>query len=225
MFNPVLFFYNSKSSIENFTILGERHSGTNWLEHLCEKNLNLQITWEYGFKHFINLNWNSYYKSEKTIFFCIVRDLYTWIPAFFKAPHNVDPNIAYDINNFLLKEWLSFDINSGKEILDDRNYITALKYKNIFDLRNRKLKFYYYYLPYIVHNLIIIRYEDLLQNPYEVFEFLKQRTNININITKNSFLDAKPPKRYKKQLINIKNIIDNNTNWDIENLYKYYKID
>jgi hypothetical protein len=223
-FNPILFFYNDKTNIENFTILGERHSGTNWLESLCKYNLNLPITWEYGFKHFINLNWNTYYKSEKTLFFCIVRDIYTWIPAFFRQPHHVNSNIAYNINNFLSKEWSSFDTFTKQEILEDRNYITLLRYKNIFDLRNKKLKFYYYYLPYLINNFIIIRYEDLLLDPYSVFEWLQKRTNININITKNSFLDSKGQKFYKDKQ-GMKKIINTNANWDIENIYKYYKKD
>jgi hypothetical protein len=222
IFDPILFFYNSKVSFKNFTILGERHSGTNWLEYLCKYNINIPITWEYGFKHFIPHNWNIYQASETTLFFCIVRDIYTWIPSFFKNPHNVHKDIAYNIDDFLSKEWSSVDIDTQKEIIEDRDYITLKKYRNIFHLREQKLKFYYHFLPYLVNNLIIIKYENLLRDPYELFELLHKSTSISINRSKNSFLDPKKPKEYILRP-NIKNFIDNNTNWNVENLYNYKK--
>jgi len=40
------------SEIKYFTILGERCSGTKFLEAAIVKNFNLKITWEYNWKHF-----------------------------------------------------------------------------------------------------------------------------------------------------------------------------
>ncbi len=34
-------------------IYGERCSGTNYLEDVITKNFNVDITWEYGWKHFL----------------------------------------------------------------------------------------------------------------------------------------------------------------------------
>ena len=37
--------------LKNFTIFGERNSGTNYLENLLKKVLYINFTNEYGFKH------------------------------------------------------------------------------------------------------------------------------------------------------------------------------
>ena len=38
--------------IKQVTIYGERCSGTNYLEQLLLSNFEVEITWEYGWKHF-----------------------------------------------------------------------------------------------------------------------------------------------------------------------------
>jgi hypothetical protein len=38
--------------IKKFTIMGERCSGTNFLEQIILSNFHINITWEYGWKHF-----------------------------------------------------------------------------------------------------------------------------------------------------------------------------
>ena len=39
-------------TIKNFTIFGERCSGTNYVQQLILKNFDTEITWKYGWKHF-----------------------------------------------------------------------------------------------------------------------------------------------------------------------------
>ena len=41
--------------IKKFTIYGERCSGTNYLENLILVNFDVNLTWEYGWKHFLVL--------------------------------------------------------------------------------------------------------------------------------------------------------------------------
>ena len=38
--------------IKKFTIYGERCSGTNYLQNLVNDNFEIELTWEYGWKHF-----------------------------------------------------------------------------------------------------------------------------------------------------------------------------
>ena len=38
--------------VNNFTIYGERCSGTSYLEGIITKNFNAKITWDFGWKHF-----------------------------------------------------------------------------------------------------------------------------------------------------------------------------
>ena len=41
--------------ISKVQIYGERCSGTNYLESLIKLNFNVEITWLYGWKHFLDL--------------------------------------------------------------------------------------------------------------------------------------------------------------------------
>ena len=38
--------------MQKFTIYGERHSGTNFLQKVICENFRLKITWDFGWKHF-----------------------------------------------------------------------------------------------------------------------------------------------------------------------------
>ena len=44
--------------IKNFTIFGERNSGTNYLKAILLQNLEIKFTEEYGFKHWYIKNLN-----------------------------------------------------------------------------------------------------------------------------------------------------------------------
>lgn len=40
--------------ITKCTIYGERCSGTNYLQNIITENFDVTITWEYGWKHFLD---------------------------------------------------------------------------------------------------------------------------------------------------------------------------
>jgi hypothetical protein len=214
LYSPIFFQSNTKN-IEDYTILGERHSGTNWLERIVCSRLNLPITWRFGSKHFIDsLDPNLMALSNKTLFICITRNIYDWIGGFFKLPHHVDKSICYDINKFLCSEW-------HNDFLD-KNYFTGKPYKNIFDLRSNKLFFYLFFLPYIVDNIIIIKYEDLMVNPENVVSFISDQFSISKTTKTYSRLTIprkKPCYKFSKKVLQI---IDEKTDWSMEYYYRYY---
>ena len=41
--------------LKKFTIYGERCSGTNYLEKIINLNFDVNVTWEFGWKHFFGL--------------------------------------------------------------------------------------------------------------------------------------------------------------------------
>ena len=45
--------------MKKYTIYGERCSGTNYLENIININFDVNITWEYGWKHFFGFQDNS----------------------------------------------------------------------------------------------------------------------------------------------------------------------
>lgn len=203
------------SNIQEYTILGERHSGTNWLERLVSTRLKLPLTWRFGSKHFIDsLNPNLMASAQNTLFICVTRNIYDWIGGFFKLPHHVDTTIAFDIDKFLLSEW--------KNQCFDNHYFLHKPYKNIFDLRANKLIFYFTFLPNIVDNMLIIRYEDLLIDPELIINFISDIYSIDKTTKKYSKLIVPRKKSHYKLKNRILQIIDNNTDWSIEYNYKYY---
>ena len=69
--------------IKKFTILGERCSGTNYLEELITSNFDIDVTWDYGWKHFFGFyNFKKTNEEDETLFIGIVRHPISWINSF-----------------------------------------------------------------------------------------------------------------------------------------------
>ena len=195
-------------TISNFAILGERCSGTNFLEETITSNFNLKYTAEYGNKHFFC--YNDYYKnSNNTLFIGIIRNPIYWINSFSRALHHVPEINRRSLNNFLFNEFYSVEDeiniqNTNKKYYTykyeinkkDLNYITNNKYKNIFELRKVKNDFLLNVIPKKVKNYILINYEDLLFNYTYVLKNIKKKFNLQQKY--NYFVENK---NYKKSHI------------------------
>jgi len=208
---------NPNRPIKNYYIFGERHSGTNWLERLISIRLNLPQVYYLGdnvSKHFIRfLNWGDIVESKETLFICITRNIYDWIHGFYKLPHHVKSDICYNIENFLISEW-----NNEPR---DNDYFSLKPYSNIFEMRQSKLFFYYDILSLLADNLLIIRYEDLMQDPENIITTISE--TFNYSKTNNPYSriilpKIKHPYKIKKST---RETINRMTNWDTEKIFKY----
>lgn len=182
-------------NITKFAILGERCSGTNFLEESMTHNFNIQYTAEYGNKHFFcfnNYNSNKSY-TDDTLFIGIIRNPIYWLNSFSKELYHVPEINRKNLASFLFNEFYSvedeipieFDstncminkFNSNKHKLNtqDLNYLTGKKYKNIFELRQLKNSFLMDVMPNKVNNYILINYEDLLYNFNETMTLIKDK--------------------------------------------------
>lgn len=180
--------------IKNFTILGERCSGTNYLEELIKTNFNIDITWKYGWKHFFGFyNFQKNQEEDETLFIGIVRHPIYWIDSFFREQHHI-PNKPKNLDSFLFDEFYSIDEKNNNEIIkNDLNYITGKKYENIFQLRFLKNFYLMNTMPNNVKNYILINYENLRDNTNDVLSIIEQRFSLikkfeiykNINYYKN----------------------------------------
>lgn len=210
--------YRDPHYIHKFAIYGERHSGTKFLEETIKQTFDLEITKFFGFKHWMGFADPSSirYKDRGILFFGIIRHPYDWISAFFNMPHHVPRHNRNKLEKFLLNEWYSVD-NNGQEIIFDRNYLTKLRYKNIFELRKFKTLYLADTMPLTAQNYILVTYEFLI-NHYDKF----------LNIVSDRFqllkkgTGSKP--FTKPQLIldnHIKKIIDSNIDWSVESVFGY----
>ena len=80
--------------IKNYTIYGERCSGTSYLERIMGLNFDINRTWNYGWKHFFGFQDDKLANSDDTLFICIIRNLPDWINSFYRTPHHlvIHPN-------------------------------------------------------------------------------------------------------------------------------------
>jgi len=198
-------------NITQFSILGERCSGTNFLEEAMINNFNVTYTAKYGNKHFFCFN---QYETDKqltnnTLFIGIIRNPIYWLNSFSKELYHIPDINKTNLSTFLFNEFYSvedennnnnnnnFIINSYKKKnkinMKDLNYITGTKYKNIFEMRKIKNDFLIYIMPQKVNNYILINYEDLLYNYDETLNKIKEQFLLTQKF--HSFIKIK---KYKK---------------------------
>jgi len=185
-------------NIKKIIIYGERCSGTNFLENVILENFNIEISWEQGSKHFFCFNDYNKRNFDDTLYIGIIRDPIYWINSFSKELHHVPEINRKNLKNFLFNEFYSvndeiestpklqtilFNNKSQKiyrysTMIEDLNYITHKKYKNIFELRKLKNDYLINVMPTKVKNYILINYEKLLTNYEETLELIKNKFSL-----------------------------------------------
>lgn len=213
--------------MKKVTIYGERCSGTNYLEELLLLNFDVEIVWDYGWKHFFGFNNLS--DTDDVLFIGIIRNLEDWINSLYRAKHHLPSNLTAKVDTFLTNTFHSVYMGTNNEIMQDRNMETNEKYKNIFELRRIKNKFLIEKMPTLVKNYCLITYDNLTNNFIDIMNKLRDcglkiKNNINfpLNISyykknkKRPFIKNKI-KKISKEKIN-KLIIDDKELLFYENL-------
>jgi hypothetical protein len=219
-------FYYKRSinypSIIQYSIYGERHSGTNFLEGILETYFSIPRTWEFGDKHWFGFTDPKHLiRSPRTLFINIVRNPYDWINGFFLNPYHIPKRNTTTLKNFISKEWYSIN-PQGEEMSWDNNYyaFTNIRYKNIFEMRMYKLYYLRHILPNLVDNYVLIRYEDLLSDANGIIQRISDRFCLQL---KNLPLSIVPLLKHQyKTKNNLLEIINSNLDWPIENTAGYY---
>ena len=205
------------------TIYGERCSGTNYLEELLVKNFDVNITWEYGWKHFFGFDNLKKMNTDNTLFLCIIRNPVDWINSFYREMHHLPryfkniPNEQAKIQNFLNNTIWSTHPN-GSENLKDRNIYTGKRYKNIFESRYIKTYYLLNILPNMVKNYIFIRYEDILNDFQGTMNKIREKglsvkKKIKFPVNVKSYKKEKNKIYIQKKNVISKNEIFNNPNF------------
>jgi hypothetical protein len=206
--------------MKKVTIYGERCSGTNYLEELLLLNFNVEIVWDYGWKHFFGFN--DLTNSDDILFIGIIRNLEDWLNSLYRCPHHLPMCLTYNIDTFLNNTFYSVDLNkkTHDEIMSDRNIDTGERYKNIYELRLVKNKYLIEKMPNLVKNYCLITYDELQDNFIDtMFKLkdcgLKVKDNVNfpLNVNyykKNKDLLFKKEKEKKKNYIPKEKIIIEN---------------
>lgn len=213
-----------KSIVTKFTIFGERSSGVDFLQKSVADNFDLQLTWEYGEKHFFGFK--RYRNSDNTLFIGIVRNAEDWMNDLFQDPLYLPEELTKDQESFLNNLWWSVrqdkigHNNRKLEMKTDRNMRGGRRYRNIFDMRNIKCK-YLLDMKKFVKNFIIIKYEDLLND----YDNVLKRIQTSFNLYKKNKDNDKFINNYKqpdkKQFVLNRQIIKQKLDVDTEKLIGY----
>jgi hypothetical protein len=193
---------------------------------------------KYGHKHFFGFH-DKIIKnaSSNIIFIGIIRNPYDWIISLHRDKHHIPPE-NYDIENFLNKEWYSIQHNEkhkdyGQELMDDRDFTTGnlphlnylypepnlpKRYRNIFEMRSKKLQYLLEKMPLLTANYELIKYEDLCGDPMSIISQWSEKYDLKLN---KSFIPPEKKEQYDIP-IDIKKNIDDGIDWQIENKVGYY---
>jgi hypothetical protein len=164
-------FVQRNNEVKKFKLLGERCSGTYYVQRLIERNLDIPHTDELGHKHFWSTKKNGYPEDVLLVF--LVRDPYTWSQSFFdKKWHMPEHMLKMDFTTFVSSEIYSVKDSAipqiagvvGSEILADRDFYSGKRHENLFKLRANKLDFMLNIFPDMAPNMIVMRYEDFEQD-------------------------------------------------------------
>jgi hypothetical protein len=177
--------------IKKYTIYGERCSGTNYLEQLMLANFDIEITWDYGWKHFFGFSDLS--NTDDILFIGIIRNLCDWVNSLYREKHHLRENkeLIKNVDTFLNNPFYSINDN-GNEIMEDRHIETQKRYKNIFELRQIKNNFLLEKMPLLVKNYCVITYDSLLDNFENIMNKIKNyglvvKNNINFPVNINYY--------------------------------------
>ena len=206
--------------IDRFTIYGERHCGTNFLEACVKEQFGLDVTYRFGWKHFFGFTKPEVIMYNRQILFIgIVRNPYDWIMANIKLKHHIPPENRTSTIDFLTKEWYSIDNWTKKEIMQDRNYITKERYKNIFELRKYKIIYLSQYMPMYAANYVLMSYDSFVRNHMNFLNIIGEKFRLK-TISKPPQVHINDPYFVPQD---IKEIIESNIDWDLEASVGYFR--
>ena len=175
--------YTRKSRVKNFTIYGERCSGTNFLEYAMDANFDLELIWKYGWKHFFG-DHIDFSDSDETLFLCIYRDPVDWLNSLYRKKYHV-PKKIQSVHDFLTKPMKSMrGKQHEEEIPHTRNLETGKIYKNIFELRAVKLNYLIEKMPKNVKHCEVFSYEEFCSDYDKIIKYLQKKYRLKIK-TKN----------------------------------------
>jgi len=182
--------HDTDTKISSFFLMGERCSGTKFVNSLISRNFNIEKA-KFSHKHFIP--WLNVSKSDKinssqltnsetielfkntehVLFIFLVRDPYDWLRSFYQKPHHVKNDLKKNFSTFISHNWECYGHQSNPEIteVDNWNPWKGRKFKNVLELRKYK-NLNFMQVSSFVKNYLLVRYEDVRDNQEEFIEFI-----------------------------------------------------
>ncbi|MEX0284893.1 MAG: hypothetical protein AB3N23_09810 [Paracoccaceae bacterium] len=190
-------------AVTHYQVLGERSSGTNFLQRLIGRNTSLERTDELGWKH----GFGQMIAVPRDMFVvCMVRNPERWVLSMYNKPWHTTPDMQrLSISDFIRAEWRSaFDKPRylgrlrrgyvGQPLQQDRHPLTGKPFANIFALRQAKLQ---YLLSFTARdcNCVFLRLEDAQADPQATME--KMAAALELTSPHAAFRPVKKPQGWR----------------------------
>lgn len=172
--------------VELFSVLGERCSGTDYLQRLLEANFDLSSTDQYHSRHFFGIEDSDhpYQQAECVLFVGVVRGPMEWLESFYQHQWQLDQWRYPDWHSFLTQPIVSYTepqmnatlsqlpaVERGaarqamleQPVWNDRNFAEPelSGWQDVFQLRRVKAAFMVDTFPLLVNKYVLVRLEDL----------------------------------------------------------------
>ena len=161
-------------SPDNFQVLGERSSGTNFVKLLIKRNLTLEPTnalgWKHGFPHMLAI-------PGDTLLICVFRNALDWVLSMHAKPWHANQHMQrMPFSEFLRAPWDSvvdrpgyFGLQAGARDLGealqhDRHPITGQVFPNLLVMRNAKAASLVGCTNRSA-NVVLVQYESVVAEP------------------------------------------------------------
>lgn len=179
--------------IEKIQILGERCSGTNYLDNLIQINYNIIPTYEFSNKHFFTQERIPTDRDDLLVLM-IVRNPYDWLRSLHTTPHHIydhDSNFSNFIRKIIISKEKYYNIlgSDDPHIINNKaylrkdytgeDYIDIEFFQSVIDMRTYKMKLMLEIKKSIKH-AEIISYDDLVNN-VNILDDIAKKYNIPLN--------------------------------------------
>lgn len=184
----------SERNIKKVCVLGERVSGTSFVQKLFTENTRLIPVLPFGHKHFFqDIKLIRKTDTQDILFVFVSRDIVEWLNSFLVNTYHADTPIrkCTDMSTFIRMEWKcifdeTFAIKRsnpdyGKEMMCERNPVDGKRFENVIRMRNAKMK-HFLSLKNEVENFVHLKYEDVRDSPEEFFNGVCKMFGIHRNM-------------------------------------------
>jgi hypothetical protein len=159
--------------ITQFTVLGERCSGTNYLAELLKLNFDLQLHqpyWKHGFQA-----WPppSPEEAETTLYVGICRGLEPWLESLFREQHHLTE--TKDRWKFLTQK---AKLDPDRLPIIPPEAVAREQYPSLFALHSSKQRYLRQAASHRYPHFVLLQYEALRARPISALQMLRARFNL-----------------------------------------------
>lgn len=128
-------------------VIGERCSGTKWVETLLERNFQVEADYPFGWKHCPDFS----VTATECVTVCVIRNPIDWMRSVFRTPHHIPHDRTRTLFRLLTASpFVSYD-GTGQEKWDrDRN---GQRWQHLLHMRHGK------YAEWVAHGDYWVNYE------------------------------------------------------------------